>query len=117
MANSNMELFKFINLVDVDTKSLVLKELDLQLSGEHLLAKVQYGCPDEYSVFHYFASPEQFNALEENREQYLEGDVTLGIVQVQASFMASHMGVGKTQKQSLKIQDSISFMPSIVRRL
>ena len=27
--NSNMELFKFINLVDVDTKSSVLKGMDL----------------------------------------------------------------------------------------
>ena len=31
-ANSNMELFKFINLVDVETKSSVLKGMDLQFS-------------------------------------------------------------------------------------
>ena len=49
-ANSNMELFKFINLVDVDTKSSVLKGIDLHFSGEHLPAKVQYGCPENYSV-------------------------------------------------------------------
>ena len=61
-----MELNKFINLVNVDTKSSVLKEMDLQFSGEHLPAKVQYGCADNYSVFDYFASLEEFNALEEN---------------------------------------------------
>ena len=60
---------------------------------------------------------EEFNALEENREQYLEGDLNWGIVQVQASFLASHMGVDKTQKQRPELRDSISFMPSVVRRL
>ena len=63
-----MKRFEFINLVDVDTKSSVLKEVDLQFSEKHLPAKVQYGCPDNYSVFDYFAYPEEFNALEENRE-------------------------------------------------
>ena len=63
-----MELFKFINVVDVETKSSVLKGMDLQFSGEHLPAKVQYGCPDNYSVFDYFASLEEYNALEENRD-------------------------------------------------
>ena len=116
-ANSNMELFKFINLVDMDTKSSVLKAMDLQFSREHLPAKVQFGCPDNYSVFDYFASPEEFNVLEENREQYLEGEVNFGIVQAQASFLASHMSAGKTRKQSPELRDSISFIPSIVRRL
>ena len=50
-ANSNMELFKFINLVDVRTKSSVLKGVDLQFSEEHLLAKVQNGCLDNFSFF------------------------------------------------------------------
>ena len=68
-----MELFKFINVVDVGTKSSVLKVMDLQFSGGHLVAKVQYGCPENYSFFDYFASPEEFNALEENRDQYLQG--------------------------------------------
>ena len=116
-ANSNMELFKFINLVDVETKSSVLKGMDLQFSGEHLPAKVQYGCPDNYSVFDYFASPEEFNALEDNREQYLDGEVNYGIVQAQGSYLASHMSAGKTRKQSPELRDSISFIPSIVRRL
>ena len=61
-----MELFKFINLVDVDTKLSVLKGMGLQFSEEHPPAKVQYGCPDNFSVFDYL-SPEEFNALEENR--------------------------------------------------
>ena len=43
--------------------------------------------------------------------------MNFGIVQVQASFLASHMGVGKTGKQSPEIRDFISFMPSIVRWL
>ena len=55
--------------------------------------------------------------FKQNRDQYLQGDVNFGIVQVQASFLASHMGGGKTQKQSPEIWDSISFMRSIVRRL
>ena len=116
-ANSNMELFKVMNMVDVDTRSSVLKGMDLQFCGEHLPAKVQYGSPDNYAVFDYFASPEEYNALEENREQYQDGEVNFGIVQVQASFLASHMSVGKTRKQSPELRDSISFMPSIVRRL
>ena len=91
--------------------------MDLQFSGEQLPAKVQYGCPDNYSVFDYFLSPEEFTALEENWEHYLEGDVNFGIVQVQASFLASHMAVGKTRKQSLEIKDSILFMLSIFWRL
>ena len=91
--------------------------MDLQFSGEHIPAKVQNPCPDNYSVLNYFVSPEEFSAPEENQDQYLEGDVNFGIVQVHASFLASHMGVGKTRKQSPEIRDSISFLSSIVWRL
>ena len=116
-ANSNKEMFKVMNLVEMDTRSSLLKEMELQFCGEHLPAKVQYGSPDNYAVFDYFASPEEYNALEGNRQQYLKREVNFSIVQVKASSLASHMSAGKTRKQSPEIRDSISFMPSILRWL
>ena len=55
-ANSNMEMFKFLNLVDVDAKSSVLTEMDLQFASEHLLAKIHFGFPESFAVYDYFAS-------------------------------------------------------------
>ena len=55
-ANSTMEMFKFMNLVDVVTKSPVLNEVDLQFASERLLLIVPFECPNSFAVYDYVRS-------------------------------------------------------------
>lgn len=81
LADSNMDLFKAIDVVAIDTKCRILRGMELSFTSGHLPAKIQFRNPDGFAIHNCFASLMEYEMLEDHQQDHSEVQLEFRMVQ------------------------------------
>ena len=90
VVSSNMDLMKVLNGYSTDTTSTYLGQTEsIRFSLNHLPTKQWYG-PKGWAYFDFFLNEEEYERLEEGREEYENIGLRFALVFSERGFLCSH---------------------------